>query len=134
MSASHNTSSLLTPIEGGALSKAMMDVIMARNLWPIVPELEWRCLETLYFTHLGLKKGKEELKKKIEPIIQGAKINASGYDRTSTTRNNDIRIKAYKKSHNDEFYRIIMDSLEKNNYGEIATGAAPRFEAKGHLG
>lgn len=129
----HRINSLITPIEGSALQKAMMDTIMAKNSRD--PELLWECLDTLYVVHLGLKKGAKELENKIAPLIEGlTKIQIEGNDRAATQRKASNIILEYKKRNNGAIFRIIMISLRDNDYAETALGAIPLNLDKPHMG
>jgi hypothetical protein len=121
---------MLTPTQQGVLSKALMDVIMARNSGET--ELYWTCLGTLYLVHP--EKGIKELDAKLNPIFNKLEeTDVIGHNYTATRRNADQSLFYYKKANNDKIFKIIMTSLRDNGYAEIVLGAKPIYERKGHL-
>lgn len=126
----HRNNSLLTPTQQGVLSKALLDVIMARNLGDI--ELYWLCLGSLYIVHPA--KGYIELEAKLNPLFNKiSEIKINGNDHAATQRKASSIIYEYKKANSDKIFYIIMASLRSNGYAEIILGATPKYGGTGTL-
>lgn len=124
---------MLTPTEQGGVSKALSEVIIARNSGNI--DYYWRCLETFYFTCRGLKKCSGELQDKISPIFKELKkIKIINRTPAMVQRQANQRIFQYKNVNADSIFEIIMISLRDSGYGETTLGATPLNQNKPHMG
>ena len=133
MTYSHN-SPTLTATQQGALSKALSEVITARNSETI--DNYWTCLETLYMNCLGLSKGSNELEKKIEPIYTKFKATTilSSWNKVRDANNKKWSTWNYKTENADKIYKTIIKSLRDNGYSEAILGATPRSKDQPHIG
>lgn len=120
----------LTPTYQTTLMKAVMDVIIARNLRDI--EAQWTCLETLYF--VAPEVVMKEIGKEIETIREELhKIRVTDCEYNSAQQKLFYKYYNYKKMNADRFFNIIMNSMRRNKYTEIDTSVRPKFETKGVL-
>ncbi|MFA5366179.1 MAG: hypothetical protein WC325_13435 [Candidatus Bathyarchaeia archaeon] len=125
--------SMLSPTEQGAISKALGEVITARNSGDI--EYYWRCTETLYITCLALKKGVDKLQKKLDPIYEKSRnISCSNYDKIQARKQANQLAFQYKITNVSEVHKSLMVFLRENEYGETALGASPLNQEKPHMG
>ena len=130
METAQKNSPYLTPTYQNALSKALMDVIMARNTRDI--EQYWTNTETLYF--ICPDNVITEINKKADELIENLNIiQVDGTSQTSAQRSLERQTHKYKKQNADTFFKLIMNSLRAKGYAQIETGASPKFGGIGTL-
>lgn len=121
----------LTSTYQSALTKALIDTIIARNSGNI--DFYWSCVETLFY--VCPNRVMEEISEKVNQIITDlAHITSKGTTYNATQQQLSASVYRYKQRNVDVLFSVIMTSLRKNKYAEIETGARPKFESKGHLG